>query len=245
MTAQRNARLVKRQTQRSQKAPGHRPHCEFNSRDEHNDVWYVPDMALRKCVRCGADKHDTDFHRDRSRPDGLREVCKLCRKPALDASRARQSRTRIGTDPKRFWERVSIMDSGCWEWTGASTKDGYGRCGFAKGRRMAHRWSWEMLIGPIPEGQLVLHTCDNPPCVRSDHLFLGTDADNNADMIAKRRDRHLSHQEHWNAKLTAELVERIREEFDLAKFGEKVEIARKVGISPQQLSAIGHWRSWK
>lgn len=79
------------------------------------------------------------------------------------------------------------MPEGCWEWTGATTW-GYGevnRQGIS-GRRV-HRLAWEFAYGPIPDGLMVLHRCDNRSCVRPDHLFLGTAADNMHDMIAKGR----------------------------------------------------------
>ena len=67
-------------------------------------------------------------------------------------------------------------------------KDGYGV--FSEGKDIrAHRRAWEAFYGPIPTGMHVLHHCDNPPCVNVNHLFLGTDADNNADMMAKGRYR--------------------------------------------------------
>lgn len=87
---------------------------------------------------------------------------------------------------ERFWEKVR-KDEGCWEWTAAKTQ-GYGviRLGPNLGNRGAHVVSYEMNIGPV-NGQWVLHKCDNPSCVRPDHLFLGDATDNNRDMMSKGR----------------------------------------------------------
>lgn len=78
----------------------------------------------------------------------------------------------------------------CWVWTGSRLKSGgYGL--FCEGgiTHRAHRRSWELSHGEIPGGLFVLHRCDNPPCVRPSHLFLGTQADNNKDMTSKGRHR--------------------------------------------------------
>jgi len=88
---------------------------------------------------------------------------------------------------ERFWDKVQKSD-GCWLWTAARNKSGYGRLGGVGMRtQLAHRLSWELAHGPIGENLLVCHRCDTPPCVRPDHLFLGTDADNHDDMDRKGR----------------------------------------------------------
>lgn len=91
----------------------------------------------------------------------------------------------------RFWKMVEKREpDGCWEWQGNVLSDGYGsiRMPGAQGQPVkAHRYSWELHHGPIPEGVLVLHRCDNQRCVRPDHLFLGSQSDNMQDMHNKRR----------------------------------------------------------
>jgi hypothetical protein len=90
---------------------------------------------------------------------------------------------------------VPEPNSGCWLWTAHCDRQGYGTLTAmpeesAKGKRwpfMAHRISFEQFRGPIPEGMCVLHKCDVPSCVNPDHLFLGSNADNMADKVAKGR----------------------------------------------------------
>lgn len=101
---------------------------------------------------------------------------------------------------------------GCWLWRGTIQTTGYGqiRVGQRGPVYLAHRLAWELANGPIPKGMLVLHHCDNPPCVRPDHLFLGTHRDNALDCIAKgRRPKH--HRPHTRMrKLSDDQVRAIR-----------------------------------
>lgn len=84
-----------------------------------------------------------------------------------------------------------VLQSRCWEYMGGRNETNYGILWTgprgACRRIMAHRFAWEIQVGPIPEGLWVLHRCDNPSCVRTDHLFLGTHADNMRDMWQKGR----------------------------------------------------------
>lgn len=86
----------------------------------------------------------------------------------------------------RFWSRVR-KGSACWEWVGARHTGGYGAISVNGHQERAHRVSWMIHHGEIPDGLWVLHRCDNPPCVNPAHLFVGSDADNLSDAIAKGR----------------------------------------------------------
>lgn len=104
------------------------------------------------------------------------------------------SRRRPLTD--RFWEKVAKSD-GCWLWTGSRQRNGYGFL-FAGTRKephpeRAHRVSWRIHFGEIPDGLWVLHKCDNPPCVNPEHLFLGTRTDNMRDCARKGRVTTIGH----------------------------------------------------
>lgn len=98
---------------------------------------------------------------------------------------------------ERFWEKVDKTpghgrDGDCWMWTSHVAKDGYGQFWVNEKKRAErpHRLSYLMATGQDPTGLLVCHKCDNPLCVRPDHLFLGTNSDNMADMSAKKRTRY-------------------------------------------------------
>lgn len=82
--------------------------------------------------------------------------------------------------------------SDCWEWTGATVEFGYGVLSQANGKHwLAHRLSWVIHFGDIPNGLQVCHKCDNPACIRPDHLFLGTQKDNVQDALKKGRPGYL------------------------------------------------------
>jgi len=139
-------------------------------------------------------------------------------------------------------------NSGCWLWTGPRHRDGYGYLcharrdlGFPEG--LVHRLSWLIHRGPIPAGLRVLHRCDTPPCMNPAHLFLGTQAENVADMVAKRRHRSSKPGVlNPRAKLTYELADAIRAGrragLDLAELAETY----RVGIST--IFRVVHGQNW-
>lgn len=128
---------------------------------------------------------------------------------------------------------------GCIEWQGARVTAGYPRFRRAGNDYLMHRYAWERVNGPIPEGLLVRHKCDNPPCVNIDHLDTGTNADNSQDAV--ERDRMRKGQRHTNAKLTDdEVLEiyRLRGSIPIPR------LAKKYGVSVAAIGFIHTGRNW-
>lgn len=134
-----------------------------------------------------------------------------------------------------FAERHEVAPNGCWVWTGSCSHFGHGQLTINRVRVVAHRWSYEHHVGPIPDGLFVLHSCDNPPCVNPSHLFLGTHADNMADMAAKGRGR-TGDVVRWQ-KLSPELHAEIRQRYT-GRWGEQTELAREYGVDPSMITYI-------
>lgn len=103
-------------------------------------------------------------------------------------------------DVARLLAKATVGDE-CWQWTGASTKDGYGFMAFRGRTWKAHRVSYTLFHGEVPEGLFVCHHCDNPGCVNPQHLFLGHASANVADMVRKGRgvSQITSDQNHFKA----------------------------------------------
>lgn len=138
---------------------------------------------------------------------------------------------------ERFWEKVKKSD-GCWEWTASDNGNGYGVFGVSGRTTYAHRFSFELHHGSIPDGMYVLHKCDNRRCVRPDHLFSGTQRENVHDMIAKGRRRSYDRRgaRNPNLKLSAGQVSLARE---LRASGHTLaSIAARLGVGTSQIHRI-------
>ena len=153
---------------------------------------------------------------------------------------ARGHHRRVGPSPEqRFWEKVFVQsEDECWEWQAGGGD--YGRIQIDGRGASAHRFSYEIHNGPIPEGMFVCHACDNPGCVNPGHLFLGTQADNMADKVNKGR--QASGPRNGNSKLTWDDIENIRAN---AMNLTLVELGELFGVSHENISFILRGETWK
>jgi hypothetical protein len=149
----------------------------------------------------------------------------------------------------RFSEKTLLGDADeCWEWTAFRNPSGYGM--IRNGRRgmaLAHRVAWALAHGPVPEGRHVLHHCDNPGCVNPAHLYIGTNADNVRDKVARGRSSFPQLRKrgelHPLAKLTAEDVAEIRAAPRTRGTG--LALSRRFGVSPPTISRIRNGGLWR
>lgn len=196
----------------------------------------------RTCWACGETKAVTEFALARARSNGYRRKCKACE----NARRARsEAEARDGdiveacrrAEPK-FWTRVE-RGPACWLWRGRTFDYGYGVF-YVRARHMgAHRVSWIISNQRDPGDGYVLHHCDNPLCVNPAHLYLGTHADNMADVVRRGRRRC-----HSQAKLTEAQVLAMRALHSAT--GEScARLAERFGVSYNQAWCIVTGRAWK
>lgn len=145
------------------------------------------------------------------------------------------------THIQRFWSRVEKTPS-CWLWQGNGRVNGYGRYSIRRSRRtrhyLVHRIAFGLLRGAIPQELNVLHSCDVPLCVNPNHLFLGTQADNTADMV--RKHRQARGERVSTCKLTLNQVREIRASHETALI-----LAITYGVSRNQIYVIRRGQSWR
>lgn len=193
-------------------------------------------------------------------------ICQACNKPFAIISTAAQRfcspicagagrRESLAT---RFWRKVDKTES-CWIWIGERSHNGYGQIRsdeVQQRKRRASHVSWELHYGPIPSETYVLHRCDNPPCVRPDHLFLGTHADNMVDRSAKGRaargSRSGAHQHpemvprgesHGMSKLTESAVQHIRQTRPSRAM--VLSLARQYKVDVSTIWLVFHGKTWR
>jgi len=155
----------------------------------------------------------------------------------------------------RFLKYVNKIEGGCWEWTAAKSKRGYGMFGVNIRTVTAHRVSYELWKGPIPSGLLVRHKCDNRGCVNPDHLETGTSQDNSTDMVERGRslkgdknpsrlhpERVARGEQIGNAKLTYDDVVEIKVLLGFGVSG--AQLAKQFGVRTSQISRINTGQRW-
>jgi len=146
--------------------------------------------------------------------------------------------------PAKFWQRIQ-KPVGCWLYDGAKETNGYGylQSPLPDGPRFitAHKLAWILTNGPVPEGLHVLHKCDIRACCNPDHLYLGTDADNMADKVSRKRN-YIGEDLH-TAKLTEVQAREIIAITDRRK-GQAIKVAKRYGVKNGTISTIWRGDSW-
>lgn len=196
---------------------------------------YISSMLLCAIEGCGKPARGHDWcskHYTRWRRHG---------DPLADVGRPRPL-------AERFWAKVK-KGEGCWLWQGRRNPPlGYGqlRIGPEGNQRSqaAHRIAWMLTNGPIPAGLCICHRCDNPPCVRPDHLFLGTYSDNSLDSVRKGRAKQQHGESNLNAKLTQKWVTIIRERYAAEADLRINDLAQQLGVSNATISHVLRGKTW-
>lgn len=144
----------------------------------------------------------------------------------------------------RFWEKVRKGNPDeCWEWIGKPNQGGYGRFGHDRIVRRASHVAYELTYGPIRDGNIICHSCDNPICVNPAHLWQGTHSDNHQDKARKGRSHRLIGERNPNTPFTEEQILAIREDYKNNPRPFR-RIGMQLGVSGHTIADIIHRRSW-
>lgn len=171
---------------------------------------------------------------------------RLCLETPEEAEKLWEGRRKekiISDATERFWDKVRVgSPDECWEWQALRQYQGYGQFKLSQPRRQvqAHRFAWELTNGPIPDGMMVCHECDNPPCCNPCHLFLGFHVDNMADMAQKG---HLKGTRNPKAILTPHDIFSIRDTYSDGCVTQR-DIAEVYGVNSSTINAILTGRNW-
>lgn len=149
---------------------------------------------------------------------------------------SRQKNTR-----ENIWKRINIMDNGCWNWLGGLSNR-YGEIKINRKTRLVHRVAYELTHGSIINGLFVLHKCNNPTCCNPLHLYLGTQKDNQFQMVEENRSA--KGEQHGNVKLNEKSVLKIRRLYSDGGYSQRI-LAKMFGISQAQIQRIIKRYSWK
>lgn len=188
---------------------------------------------MLRCRRCHLDLPRDHFDRRynaRGNPHGWFPSCRQCR---------------LGDSlslTERLWSLVQKTPE-CWLFDGPLNDAGYGRFRWRGKRWFAHRVAFTSTYGPVTDGVFICHHCDNPRCVRPDHLFAGSHDDNMRDMARKGRHHNCAGERHAMAKLTAEQVSAIRRCY-LAGLVTQATLAKEYGVAISTISMIVRRASW-
>lgn len=150
----------------------------------------------------------------------------------------------LNTRKNLFYSNVLMpeVENGCMLWK-SSKRNGYGRFRVGNKNISAHRYSYENFVGYISDKMIVMHKCDNPSCVRPDHLEVGTMTDNARDRVSKRRHCVLNGEKNGMAKLTEEQVREIKEKLKKGYFC--LDLADEYNVHISTVSKINTGKYWR